>query len=106
MPLLYFFETSVEHGGMPRKDLYKLWAEHAKSSCKWNDEQFIKYSFKVSAKIFFVKSLLEYTVYLSDETCKAPSHGDDNCSALTLKNNPGPVKAYTVPHYPKTFLEP
>lgn len=83
MPLLYFFETSVEHGGMPRKDLYKLCAEHAKSSCKWNDEQFMKYSFKVSTKIFCEKSLLECTVYLSDETCKAPSHGDDNCSALT-----------------------
>ena len=108
MPLLYFFETSVEHGGMPHKDLYKLWAEHAKSSCKWNDEQFMKYSFKVSTKSFCVKSLLECTVYLSDETCKlkALSHGDDDCSALTLKNNPGPVKAFTDPHYPKTFLEP
>lgn len=78
MPLLYFFETSVEHGGMPRKDLYKLWAEHPKSSCKWNDEQFMKYSFKVSlyTKKLCVKSLLEFTVYLSDTTCNALSHGD------------------------------
>lgn len=78
MPLLYFFETSVEHGGMPPKDLYKLWAEHAKSSCKWNDEQFMKYSFKVSlfTKKLCVKSLLECTVYLSDKTCNAPSHAD------------------------------
>lgn len=78
MPLLYFFETSVEHGGMPPKDLYKLWAEHAKSSCKWNDEQFMKYSFKVSlfTKKLCVKYLLECTVYLSDKTCNAPSHGD------------------------------
>ena len=78
MPLLYFFETSVEHGGMPLKDLYKLWAEHAKSSCKWNDEQFMKYSFKVSlfTKKLCVKSLLECTVYLSDKTCNAPSHAD------------------------------
>ena len=60
MPLLYFFETSVEHGGMPRKDLYKLWAEHAKSSCKWNDEQFMKYSFKVS--LYRKKTLCKISV--------------------------------------------
>ena len=78
MPLLYFFETSVEHCGMPPKDLYKLWAEHAKSSCKWNDEQFMKYSFKVSlyTRKLCVKSLLECTVYFSDKTCNEPSHGD------------------------------
>lgn len=78
MPLLYFFETSVEHGGMPPKDLYKLWAEYAKSSCKWNDEQFMKYSFKVSlyTRKLCVKSLLECTVYLSDKTCNEPSRGD------------------------------
>ena len=74
MPLLYFFETSVEHGGMPPKDLYKLWAEHAKSSCKWNDEQFMKYSFKVSlfTKKLCVRSLLERTVYLSERRAMHP----------------------------------